>query len=175
MNWDAIGAVGELLGALVVVVTLGYLAIQIRQNTAQQKREESVSIQRGQNELLSQLGDPAMIRSLAITADQGRAAKPEDQSRAILWLVQYLNNFQIVYDLHHLGSLEEDRYKMWESYAISFIACKGLREWWDEENGKLAFTREVQSLFDSKLNDPKNPPTPVSEIWSIYNADFWRV
>ena len=30
MNWDAIGAIGELLGALAVVITLGYLALQIR-------------------------------------------------------------------------------------------------------------------------------------------------
>lgn len=26
MNWDAIGAIGEILGALGVIVTLGYLA-----------------------------------------------------------------------------------------------------------------------------------------------------
>jgi hypothetical protein len=42
MNWEAIGAIGEVLGALVVVITIGYLAVQIRQNTAQQKREETV-------------------------------------------------------------------------------------------------------------------------------------
>ena len=30
MNWDAIGAIGEVLGAAVVVLTLGYLAVQVR-------------------------------------------------------------------------------------------------------------------------------------------------
>lgn len=30
MNWEAIGAIGEILGALAVVLTLGYLAVQIR-------------------------------------------------------------------------------------------------------------------------------------------------
>jgi hypothetical protein len=30
MNWDAVGAVGETIGALAVVITLAYLAIQIR-------------------------------------------------------------------------------------------------------------------------------------------------
>ena len=30
MNWDAIGAIGEVLGALAVVATLLYLAIQVR-------------------------------------------------------------------------------------------------------------------------------------------------
>jgi len=34
MNWDAIGAVGEVSGAIAVVATLGYLAVQIRQNTS---------------------------------------------------------------------------------------------------------------------------------------------
>jgi hypothetical protein len=33
MNWDAIGAVGEVAGAAGVIITLVYLAIQIRQNT----------------------------------------------------------------------------------------------------------------------------------------------
>ena len=30
MNWDAIGAIGEILGAVAVVVTLTYLAVQVR-------------------------------------------------------------------------------------------------------------------------------------------------
>ena len=33
MNWDAIGAIGEIIGAMAVFLTLAYLALQIRQNT----------------------------------------------------------------------------------------------------------------------------------------------
>ena len=33
MAWDAIGAIGEIVGAAAVMATLGYLALQIRQNT----------------------------------------------------------------------------------------------------------------------------------------------
>jgi hypothetical protein len=32
MNWEAIGAIGEILGAVAVVATLGYLATQIKQS-----------------------------------------------------------------------------------------------------------------------------------------------
>jgi len=35
MNWDAVGAIAELLGALGVIISLAYLATQIRQNTRQ--------------------------------------------------------------------------------------------------------------------------------------------
>ena len=38
MNWDAIGAIGEAVGALGVIASLGYLAIQIRA----QNRESQV-------------------------------------------------------------------------------------------------------------------------------------
>ena len=34
MNWDAIGAVGAVLGAVLVAGTLIYLIIQVRQNSA---------------------------------------------------------------------------------------------------------------------------------------------
>ena len=33
MNWDALGAIGEIVGALGVIATLAYLAVQVRQNT----------------------------------------------------------------------------------------------------------------------------------------------
>ena len=44
MNWDAIGAIGEIIGATGVIVTLGYLAYQIRQNTAQLEQNERTAI-----------------------------------------------------------------------------------------------------------------------------------
>ena len=34
MNWEAAGALGEILGAIGVILTLVYLAIQIKRNTA---------------------------------------------------------------------------------------------------------------------------------------------
>jgi hypothetical protein len=34
MNWEAIGAIGEVLGAIAVFISLSYLALQIKSNTA---------------------------------------------------------------------------------------------------------------------------------------------
>ena len=41
MNWDAIGAIGEIIGAIAVIATLLFLAIQIRQGS-QSQREANV-------------------------------------------------------------------------------------------------------------------------------------
>ena len=37
MNWDAIGAIGDIIGAIAVVVSLIYVAIQVRDNSNQTK------------------------------------------------------------------------------------------------------------------------------------------
>ena len=50
MNWDAIGAVGEIVGALAVVVSLLYLAGQIR-----------VSNKASRNSLIQELQDTVKI------------------------------------------------------------------------------------------------------------------
>jgi hypothetical protein len=76
--------------------------------------------------------------------------------------------------LHHVGALDEVRYKLWEGFAISMVASKGLREWWDEEQGKLGFMPEIRNLFDRRLNDKHDPPTPFNEVWSIFNAHSWQ-
>jgi len=41
MNWDAIGAVGEMIGSLAVVATLVYLAVQIRASAVESEATQS--------------------------------------------------------------------------------------------------------------------------------------
>ena len=42
MNWEAIGAVGEIVGAIAVIATLIYLAVQIKES-AQASRSAAVT------------------------------------------------------------------------------------------------------------------------------------
>lgn len=39
MNWEAIGAIGEIVGAIAVLVTLIYLAMQVRQSSDTQRAQ----------------------------------------------------------------------------------------------------------------------------------------
>ena len=42
MNWDALGAIAELLGAIAVFLTLAYLAVQISQNSKALEQQNKV-------------------------------------------------------------------------------------------------------------------------------------
>ena len=51
MNWEALAAIGEILGATAVLVTIAYLAVQVRQNTASVATATWESVLTGFNEI----------------------------------------------------------------------------------------------------------------------------
>ena len=51
MNWEATGAMSELIGAIAVVVTLAYVAVQIRENSRAVRSSTRQDISRGQMEI----------------------------------------------------------------------------------------------------------------------------
>ncbi len=53
MNWDALGAIGEMVGALAVVITLVYLSLQVRQNTKSIEQSRKVELGRAYQERTS--------------------------------------------------------------------------------------------------------------------------
>ena len=173
MNWDAIGAVGESLGAIAVLITLFYLAVQIRQNTAQQKREELVAIQHGQNAVVAQIQDPRVLGAYVRTAED-RHPTIEDRGTSFSWVVQYLNHFQIVHEAYNNGSLGHEQYELWAGIAVAVVAPKGIQRWWDEEQGRLGFHSEVRELIDRRLQNSEQPPIPITEMWSQFSGDAWE-
>lgn len=168
-----LGALGEFVGSILTIGTLAYLAVGIRQNTAQQKREELISVQHGQNSVIAQLRDPHVFGAY-VRAAGGRNPSIEDWGTAFAWVVQYLNHFQVVHELHRSGAMNEEQYQLWAGYAVSIVAPAGMRRWWDEENGRLAFHSEVREMIDERLDDPDNPPVPLTELWSFFDPDAWE-
>jgi hypothetical protein len=55
MNWEAIAAIGEVLGAVAVVITLVYLAKQLRENTKSIKLQSVEATFKEWNECLKDI------------------------------------------------------------------------------------------------------------------------
>jgi hypothetical protein len=166
------GSLGELLGSILTLATVGYLAIQIRQNTAQQKREELISIQHGQNSVVAQLQDPRVFGAF-VRGAAGHDPSIEDRATAQVWVIQYLNHFEIVHDRHKTGALDEEQYQLWAGFAVAMVAPVHIRQWWDEEDGRLGFHSEVREMIDERLRDAENPPRPITERWTTWSPEAW--
>ncbi len=172
MTITELGSLGEFFSSAMTLVTLLYLAVQIRQNSVRQKREEVVTVQHGQNSVLAPLQDPRIFGGYVRTAEN-RSPSIEDLGAAFSFVVPYLNHFQIVHELYLSGALDEEQYQLWAGFAVAIVAPVGIRHWWDEEDGRSGFHSEVRNFIDARLNDPSNPPVPLTQLWGQFDPDAW--
>lgn len=132
MNWSAIGAIGEILGAVAVVVTLLYLAIQIRQNS----RAVQVSALRDTtaqwnhwSHLLVSSPDLAEIvcRGNRSFGDLSEA----DALRYGGFVQTFFDNAESYRTLIEVHKVDKDM-KVLETIVRRRLGIQGFSEWWDE-------------------------------------------
>ena len=80
MNWEAIGAVGEVLGSIAVLATLVYLAVQVRHARSEYVRSISQTRYATIREVISEpMRNPDLLRIL-VKADQVMVSDPKTLS-----------------------------------------------------------------------------------------------
>ena len=127
MNWEAIGAIGQVLGSVAVFVTLGYLAVQVKH--ARQTGQRALSQGRGEalRELFNQKPDERM-NGLLMKADAAfggqvhpfvealieRAGMTEEEAMlTMLNLVLWWNYFiQIIPNADELPPMERHQFEV---------------------------------------------------------------
>jgi hypothetical protein len=124
--WEIIGAIGELLGALGVIVTLGYLAVQIRQNTlameegrrlalaqAYQQRADGLSMM-----MVEAANGPigAIIVKLTSAGYPENVAaldtlSPEERGRFRQWQIAQQTHWDNIYQQYQQGFVDDEYYE----------------------------------------------------------------
>jgi hypothetical protein len=70
MNWDAIGASAEMLGAVGVIATLVYLALQIRQNSHQLRGAATSAVYEYQRSITVMLSEDPDLYKIALRGNE---------------------------------------------------------------------------------------------------------
>ena len=115
MNWDAIGAVGELLGALVVIATLLYLARQISQTNKISKAAVARELQQKYSDLYtliaSDQGINALVTRLRSADYMAQSEEEEEQLESFTLLLGGLWLSTGV--AHSQGQIDHDMYEVY--------------------------------------------------------------
>ena len=132
MSWDAIGAIGELLGALAVIATLAYLAKQIRQNT------DAVLVQTysALSGRVSASNAGPQTEYLGGILERGRQSyrnlAPAEQLSFGYWMLERVMMYEAVVD-----SPEATNTSVIESSNRNLrhlFSAPGVREWWQSDD-----------------------------------------
>lgn len=138
MNWDAIGAVGEIIGAVAVVISIAYLAAQIRANTRATRASASFDATHSwalTNELVHQMSDElvaAFQRSYDPEASPDAFSEVE-RIRMSIHIRALFQKLEGQYYLYTLGFLEPDVWRKRSAWASGFIRLPMWQDWWQTE------------------------------------------
>ena len=147
MNWTAIGAIGEILGAAGVIITLIYLARQVRQNTRATRLSTSHSIAsaaRDWNRPL--LADPELAWTFQVGTEDPTKLDEKEQARFIELCFSLFRMFEDAHYQWQKGALDPDVWKGYETLYAAYTKAPGFQAYWDKR--KATFRPEFQQFID---------------------------
>ena len=98
MNWDAIAALAELTGAVGVIASLFYLAIQIRQNTRSVRASSFHAVVTNLSNFSGGLGRDADGADVWIRGQRDfQALNPKEQARFVLLAISLFRNYENIF------------------------------------------------------------------------------
>ncbi|MBW2692158.1 MAG: hypothetical protein JRE57_05945 [Deltaproteobacteria bacterium] len=173
MTLDALGNIGELVGALGVVISLGYLAGQIRQNTKAVKASSHHSLNDAFSAYLKLLIDnnrAAQILAIGVRNIRDLDDEQRDTFYAVLSLL--FNHFENTHMHYREGLLDADQWRRW-AFAIGWYAgFPGIEVWWKNRAG--IFPAAFRAMVDAQriLQGPTNPDQwapadPLAELEAV--------
>ena len=132
MNWEAVGAIGEIIGAIGVIATLGYLAIQVRHNSESMLSASELGLSERSADWMSH-----MTTSAELTALYDRAADEPDSLTAMervrfKWLIgELFMIFEGYFQLYSKGRLAEDSWRDKSQSIYGLLQNPIIADWWE--------------------------------------------
>ena len=108
MNWDALGAIGELVGAAAVVLTLGYLAVQIRQSSKSSRQQSYNDLVTRRVNIFNKMVESDNFTAILIAGMRGDAMNEIEAQRFTSWSLNHVSHVQDVYLQWRNGLVEEN-------------------------------------------------------------------
>lgn len=128
MNWDAISAIGEIVGAVAVVLTLVYLTVQIRQNTAVVSTATQDSITAGFNSVnQAVIADSDLAGIFLRGTAEPDSLTPEEAVRFSFLMRSWANQWLKLSRLRTAGALTHSEWKMHAEEAAGAFQTPGGR------------------------------------------------
>jgi len=153
MNWEAISSIAEVIGAVGVVASLIYLAVQVKDNTrsamAQTRQAISDSI------LQVNLTFPQNEDFAKVFIDHRDAIElePHHKLQLVGYVYSYLRNWENVHYQYRCGMLSDDQWRGFRINVKALFQVEMVREFWNNE--QEVFNHDFRSEISDLLEELK--------------------
>ncbi len=130
MNWEAIGAIGEIIGAAGVIVTLVYLAVQIRQNTAATNRANVKDVFQSNSAALTSLLEESVSEIFVKGLKSLESLNEVERYRFDNAFYQWINSCEQAFIDNREGTFSADNIVVYENAIVGYLLTPGGKQWW---------------------------------------------
>ena len=130
MNWEAISAVSEIVGAVAVVISLIYVAAQIRQNTKMIRATAKQGLTEASQNLIYTAIDKSEEWVKLTTGDD--ASTREEDARMSLLVRAMLRGFESQCYQYESGLLEDDEWRALQAAIKDLCSLPGFNKYWQQ-------------------------------------------
>jgi hypothetical protein len=157
MGLDSLAQVGEFVGGVFVVISLVYLAHQVRQNTRSLRTENYARVLDRMSTLQSRLStDRELNRVVAIGAENPGQLTPAERLRFSWSLYELFGAAEFMYHQAGEHALPPAVWERWRATIGWWLSHPGMRAWWRAKPAPLAadFERFADEMIRSHPMDP---------------------
>lgn len=131
MSWDAIAALAELLGALAVVVSVLYLAHQVRTQVREARLAAIHEISEGFREAIgATFMDPQLADVFVRGKDDPQALSEADRVQFIAFMQRNYRMWEDAFYQHRAGRVDDEHWRSIERQYASLLHWPGVRWVW---------------------------------------------
>jgi hypothetical protein len=150
MNWDAVGAFGEIVGAAAVVISLVYLATQIRASNLATKQEATREVQNLLAQILAQLGSSTELSTIWVKGNMD--AKDLDTYQIFQYrsmMTQVISLFERMYRLEMEGGLDSWIWTGNLKIFLVVVGSPGFKSWFNDR--KFVLNEDWAEFLEQEL------------------------
>lgn len=157
MNWEAVGAVAELVGAIAVVISLVYLSVQIRHNSQQveaQVKALNAASQTAIEDTFTRFRE-SIIRDKHVASVWRRALisfedlEPDERAQAEAMFQEYCWAWQHTINRITKGTYDREGIEPYLKNLVHVMSNPGARQWWS--SGKREYADQFVEMLDARL------------------------
>lgn len=146
---EALGNLGDFLGGIGVVVTLAYLAVQVRQNTRALRTSSRQAVVDGYRTVNRLFVDPSVARAFSKGLSSFPSLSFEERSAFNSLMNEHALFFQSAFALRESGQLEDETYHAYLEWITTVLASPGGSAWW--ETARAVYAKRVAEALDERL------------------------
>ncbi len=147
---EDLGNIGDFVGGIAVILTLLYLALGVRQNTAALNTAGRQEVSRGCREANRVWLEPGVARAYA----KGLRDYPHMAYDELILFVAVFNDqalfFQGVFALQDSGQVDSETYQGYVGWFAMNVATPGGTNWWDEV-ARPIYTPGMVAAVDARI------------------------